>query len=43
MPGAAIEAGVASESLSLEEIAARLRQWASPTRNPSKTEMANPS
>ena len=43
MPGAAIEAGVASESLSLENIAARLRQWASPTRNPTKPEMANPS
>src|SRR5580700_10322317 len=43
MPGAAIEAGVASESLSLEDIAARLRQWASPTRNPTKPEMANPS
>ena len=43
MPSAALEAGVASESLSLEEIAARLRQWASPIRNPSKTEMANPS
>ncbi|HEX3952662.1 MAG TPA: chemotaxis-specific protein-glutamate methyltransferase CheB [Stellaceae bacterium] len=30
MPGAAIEAGVASESLTLEEIARKLREWAAP-------------
>jgi two-component system, chemotaxis family, protein-glutamate methylesterase/glutaminase len=41
MPGAAIEAGVASESLTLEEIARRLRQW-TPTRSPPNREMANP-
>jgi two-component system, chemotaxis family, protein-glutamate methylesterase/glutaminase len=32
MPSAAIEAGVVSESLTLEDIAARLRQWASPQK-----------
>ena len=42
MPSAAIEAGVASESLSLDEIAHRLRRWASPDFNPRKAEMANP-
>lgn len=41
MPGAAIEAGVASESLSLDEIAHRLRRWASPSYHPRKAEMAN--
>jgi two-component system chemotaxis response regulator CheB len=40
MPGAAIEAGVASESLTLEEIARRLRQWT--PRSPPNREMANP-
>jgi two-component system chemotaxis response regulator CheB len=34
MPGAAIEAGVASESLTIEEIARRLRQWAAPNSSP---------
>jgi two-component system chemotaxis response regulator CheB len=42
MPSAAIEAGVASESLTLDDIAHRLRRWASPTFQPRKAEMANP-
>src|SRR5690348_5005362 len=42
MPSAAIEAGVASESLSLDDIAHRLRRWASATFPPRKVEMANP-
>jgi chemotaxis response regulator CheB len=41
MPGAAIEAGVASESLTLEEIARRLRRWAAPDYTPRKVEMAD--
>jgi two-component system chemotaxis response regulator CheB len=40
MPGAAIEAGVASESLVLDDIAQRLREWASPGFTPVKAEMA---
>ncbi|HEX3860112.1 MAG TPA: chemotaxis-specific protein-glutamate methyltransferase CheB [Stellaceae bacterium] len=42
MPSAAIEAGIASESLLIEDIARRLRQWASATFTPRKAEMANP-
>jgi two-component system, chemotaxis family, protein-glutamate methylesterase/glutaminase len=42
MPSAAIEAGVVSESLTLDEIALRLRRWTSPTFQPRKAEMANP-
>ncbi len=42
MPSAAIEAGVASESLTLEDIARRLRQWTSPTFSPRKAEMVIP-
>lgn len=42
MPSAAIEAGFASEQLTLDEIAHRLRRWASPTFQPRKAEMANP-
>jgi len=43
MPGAAIEAGVASEALEVEEIARRLRQWTSPSFVPRSTETADPS
>lgn len=39
MPSAAIEAGVASESLTLEDIAHRLRRWAAPTFHPRRAEM----
>ena len=42
MPSAAIEAGVASQSLSLNEIARTLRQWASAGYHPRKAEMAEP-
>jgi two-component system chemotaxis response regulator CheB len=42
MPSAAIEAGVASESLTLDEIASRLRRWASPTYSPRNPEGATP-
>ncbi len=42
MPSAAIEAGVASESLTLHEIARNLRQWASAGFHPPKAEMAKP-
>lgn len=42
MPSAAIEAGVASQSLSLDEIALTLRQWASAGYHPRKAEMAEP-
>ena len=41
MPGAAIEAGVASESLTLEDIARRLRRWAAPDFGPRLVEMAD--
>jgi two-component system chemotaxis response regulator CheB len=40
MPGAAIEAGVASEALTLEQIARRLRRWAAPDYTPRNGEMA---
>lgn len=43
MPAAAIEAGVASEVLSLDEIASRLRQLAPPLVLPSHVETASPS
>ncbi len=43
IPSAAIEAGVASESLTLEEIAGRLRQWAPLTANQAQVEPAGPS
>lgn len=43
MPAAAIEAGVATEVLSLDEIAARLRQLASPTARAPQVEAATPS
>lgn len=43
MPAAAIEAGVASEVLSLDEIAGRLRQLASPAARPPQIETATPS
>lgn len=42
MPSAAIEAGVASESLSLDEIARRLRRWAPAASLPRQAEMADP-
>jgi two-component system, chemotaxis family, protein-glutamate methylesterase/glutaminase len=42
MPSAAIEADVASESLSLEEIARNLRHWASAGFHPRKAEMTTP-
>jgi two-component system, chemotaxis family, protein-glutamate methylesterase/glutaminase len=42
MPGAAIDAGVASQSLSIEEIARNLRYWASAGFQPRKAEMAEP-
>lgn len=38
MPSAAIEAGVASEALTLDDIARRLRRWASPDFNPRTAE-----
>jgi two-component system chemotaxis response regulator CheB len=41
MPGAAIEAGVASESLTLQQIARRLRRWAAPDYTPRNIEMAD--
>jgi len=41
MPGAAIEAGVASESLTLEQIAWRLRRWAAPDYTARNFEMAD--
>ncbi len=41
MPGAAIEAGVASELLDLDEIARRLRLWTSPHLFPRRAEMAD--
>jgi two-component system chemotaxis response regulator CheB len=40
MPGAAIEAGVASEALTLEEIAQRLRCWATMTASSPQVETA---
>jgi len=43
MPKAAIAAGVASESLTLDEIAQRLRQWASPSVASPQVETADPS
>jgi two-component system chemotaxis response regulator CheB len=43
MPNAAIEAGVASESLTLEEIARRLRLWAPLTALQAQVEPAGPS
>ena len=43
MPAAAIEAGVASEVLSLDEIAVRLRQLAPPFVRPPQVAAANPS
>jgi len=42
MPSAAIEAGVASASLSLTEIARNLRVWASAGFHPRKAELAEP-
>jgi two-component system chemotaxis response regulator CheB len=42
MPSAAIDAGVASQSLSIEEIARNLRYWASAGFHPRKAEMAEP-
>ena len=41
MPGAAIEAGVATESLTLQQIARRLRRWAAPDYTPRNVEMAD--
>ena len=41
MPGAAIEAGVASESLTLQQIAWRLRRWAAPDYSARNVEMAD--
>jgi len=41
MPGAAIEVGVASESLTLEQIAWRLRRWAAPDYTARSFEMAD--
>jgi two-component system, chemotaxis family, protein-glutamate methylesterase/glutaminase len=41
MPGAAIEAGMASESLTLQQIARRLRRWAAPDYTPRNIEMAD--
>jgi two-component system chemotaxis response regulator CheB len=43
MPSAAIEAGVASEALTLEDIARRLRQWASCTALSPQIATAGPS
>ena len=43
MPTAAIEAGVASESLSLDEIAQRLRRWTEPSALSPQIETADPS
>jgi two-component system chemotaxis response regulator CheB len=40
MPGAAIEAGVASEALTLDEIARRLRHWATMTASSPQVETA---
>ncbi|HLY46937.1 MAG TPA: chemotaxis-specific protein-glutamate methyltransferase CheB [Stellaceae bacterium] len=42
MPGAAIEAGVASGSFSLIDLARNLRHWASAGFHPRKAEMAKP-
>jgi two-component system chemotaxis response regulator CheB len=42
MPSAAIDAGFASQSLSIEEIARNLRYWASAGFHPRKAEMAEP-
>jgi two-component system chemotaxis response regulator CheB len=41
MPGAAIEAGVASESLTLGQLAQRLRRWAAPDYTAPNGEMAD--
>jgi two-component system chemotaxis response regulator CheB len=43
MPAAAIEAGVASESLTVDEIAHRLRRWAAPSVFSPQVETAGPS
>jgi len=43
MPNAAIEAGVASEALTIEDIARRLRQWAPLTAHQAQIEPAGPS
>jgi two-component system chemotaxis response regulator CheB len=42
MPNAAIEAGVASDALTLDEIARRLRRWATMTASSSQVETAGP-
>ena len=42
MPSAAIEAGVASASLSLDEIARNLRRWSAEPAHPRKAEVAKP-
>jgi two-component system chemotaxis response regulator CheB len=42
MPGAAIDAGFASQSLSIEEIGRSLRHWSSAGFHPHKAEMAEP-
>jgi two-component system chemotaxis response regulator CheB len=41
MPNAALEAGVASEALTLDDIARRLRRWAAPDFNPCNTDPRN--
>lgn len=41
MPSAAIEAGVASEALTLDDIARRLRRWAAPDFNPRDADPRN--
>ena len=42
MPGAAIESGAVSESLTLDEIALRLRRWAAPSLSSPLVETAGP-
>jgi two-component system chemotaxis response regulator CheB len=42
MPSAAIDAGVASQSLTIEEIGRNLRHWSSAGFHPRKAEMAEP-
>jgi chemotaxis response regulator CheB len=43
MPSAAIEAGAASDALTLDEIAQRLRRWATITASSPQVETADPS
>jgi len=43
MPGAAIEAGVASDAFTLDEIAQRLRRWAMMTASSPQVETVGPS